>query len=563
MIDLAEWVDPACPVNWAHHLNRDLCGWWMPVVGRNGGQRVYDLCNRVHASFTHATDVTWHPPRGRRGHPHRSVRTTGVNRFFSQGLSLGTNALLGMGTTSWPDFTLSVDCQLSTQVQTDGCGLFTHHTGTFGNGLQVSVLAGFVNVAFTNGPGGSVAVPISTPFQFTISKVGTAWSWYRDGVFQETITTGGATIPGDDTQTKTVFMTPGSETDPYCYFWSGKIWKHGLTQGEIAEHYKLSMRGYPEMLNRLSEPKRWVLAFQPDHVTNVLRTPARQDETQAPVDPANPVNWEHPLNRERRLWVLGVTNSGWTGGKTWRGLVRNGRKPLDGALSSSPAGVWRRSGGYSGGVTYVTPSAGETFDCGTPVGLNGGTNCTLAGWVYKDSAGDKTYFGGVTGSGGTGGNRFAVQWHSDGVLYCVAEGSSAGFGFHQITGLSLGWHRVMLVFDGSQASNATRLRVYVNGKPQTGFTTAGTIPASLGTSTGPIVIGKGGDLAFGSGSQAYSDVTFWSRSLSAQDASLDYQLSRQGYPGALNRLPASTAFSWAEMPTPSYRPLFISRRLGR
>jgi hypothetical protein len=252
------------------------------------------------------------------------------------------------------------------------------------------------------------------------------------------------------------------------------------------------------------------------------------------VDPASPVNWQHPLNRERRLWLLGVPNSGWWGGVTWRSLVRGSRRAFDGALSGTV--TWRRSGGHLGGSIHVRPAASATVDCGTPPGLNGATKASMACWIHKSASGDIATFGGATGPL-SGGNRWVVQWHSDGTMYIVSEDTSPG-GFGSLAGLSLGWHRVMVVFDGAGADNASRLKLYVDGVQRTlAFTS--TIAATLGN-VGPLVLGKGSATYFGTGTQAYNDFSFWSRTLSPAEAIQDWKACRLGYPAALRRLNAFT-----------------------
>ena len=52
------------------------------------------------------------------------------------------------------------------------------------------------------------------------------------------------------------------------------------------------------------------------------------------------------------------------------------------------------------------------------------------------------------------------------------------------------WHNVCMVYDGTQAGNSTRLKIYIDGVQDTGVTYAGTIPASMPSgSTGVMYLG--------------------------------------------------------------------------
>ena len=44
-------VNASNPVNWDHPLNRGLVSWWLPLPGRQGGLRLWDLCGRNHCSL--------------------------------------------------------------------------------------------------------------------------------------------------------------------------------------------------------------------------------------------------------------------------------------------------------------------------------------------------------------------------------------------------------------------------------------------------------------------------------------------------------------------------------
>jgi hypothetical protein len=73
------------------------------------------------------------------------------------------------------------------------------------------------------------------------------------------------------------------------------------------------------------------------------------------------------------------------------------------------------------------------------------------------------------------------------VTFTVADSSTADFGRVNDAN-DTNWHMATLVFDGTQASNATRLVAYIDGVPQTlAFT--GTIPATTTPNTRPWYLG--------------------------------------------------------------------------
>jgi len=93
----------------------------------------------------------------------------------------------------------------------------------------------------------------------------------------------------------------------------------------------------------------------------------------------------------------------------------------------------------------------------------------------------------------------------------VNRGVSSG------TSLTTGtWHHVTVVYDGSGAANADRLKFYIDGTAKT-ITFTGTIPAATIDSTGALNVGKfGGSLTRYLGGRA-DEPSFWSIALSADN----------------------------------------------
>jgi len=134
-------------------------------------------------------------------------------------------------------------------------------------------------------------------------------------------------------------------------------------------------------------------------------------------------------------------------------------------------------------------------------------------------------------------HAFIVTPFTDGNVY-----GSFGANFGRFVNNDTSWHRMLISFDGTQSTNATRLQMYLDGLPQT-LTFTGTIPSAIPALSQAFQIGRDvGNNRWSSG--AFDDATVWLRPLSAREAFMDCELSRLGYPGALNRFrPTSSLFN--------------------
>lgn len=240
---------------------------------------------------------------------------------------------------------------------------------------------------------------------------------------------------------------------------------------------------------------------------------------------------KHPLNEGRVLWLQGLTTE-LTGGPQWFDTARNN----PGTLTNGP--VWTPTP-YGAGITAASGSS-QMVDCGTPAGLNGATKAVLSAWVYKP---DNSVTAGLGASGGStgGGDRFSFFWYTDGTGYFSAENGSAAYGFVSIP---VGWRRVCAAYDGTAGGNSTRLRVWVDGVPQT-LSFTGTIPATLSSIVGPFTVGRDSSTRYCDGT--YPDVSLWlGRAWSDADAALDFDQSLRGNPDTLRRaVPRVAVFSGA------------------
>jgi hypothetical protein len=139
----------------------------------------------------------------------------------------------------------------------------------------------------------------------------------------------------------------------------------------------------------------------------------------------------------------------------------------------------------------------DYVDCGDTGILNGGTELTVSGW-FKTTNTNLTQILFSTFLGKT----YAEMSLISGGLYCwIGNGTSTSIGISNDT-----WFHLTMVFDGSQSTDGTRLKVYKNGSLLT-WSTVRTIPTTLGTSTNPTYIGARNGATEFSGN--IDEVAFW------------------------------------------------------
>lgn len=205
-----------------------------------------------------------------------------------------------------------------------------------------------------------------------------------------------------------------------------------------------------------------------------------------------------------------------------------------------PDGIGHHPGEASGGVgTYasqygVVPTfdaSDDTINMGTIADWNGKTYGTLVGAMYRASTSVTCGFGGANGnSAATVGSRFSFAWLHDGNLYfSVNNAGSATYGFLSLN--TTGWQHVAAIYDGSQSTNATKLRLYLNGVAQSPSYN-GTIPTSYSANPlNPFVWGRDSSNRQIGGSVHHS--LLFDAILSAAEIQLCYQEWLMGFPTLL------------------------------
>lgn len=185
---------------------------------------------------------------------------------------------------------------------------------------------------------------------------------------------------------------------------------------------------------------------------------------------------------------------------------------INGILVNSPTwNTWQ--GGRALTFTAVS-SQYVAFPVDTNALFNGATQLTLSGWFKRTTATASPNSSTVSVSCRTGGgtNGVYVGFFWDGRLYVIARNSNNAAGYIELNDTKR--YHVTMVFDGSGTGDTGRLKLYLNGIPQT-LTYTNTVQTSI-TTTGALSIG------FDTAGTAYdngeiTDVRIYNRALSAYE----------------------------------------------
>ena len=156
-----------------------------------------------------------------------------------------------------------------------------------------------------------------------------------------------------------------------------------------------------------------------------------------------------------------------------------------------------------------------------PAGIAGATSLSYSLWFRRKTINVLGPFFGV-GVASSENNRFVFQAWSDTQIYVATAASTWG----NFTSNDLLWHHIVISYNGNGGSNATRLQVYFDGKPQS-LSFTGTIGATIGTPTS-LRIGRTHTAANAYGSGIMDDLQIRLRTTSANEAAQLYQLGRGG-----------------------------------
>lgn len=320
-------VDLANAVNWEHPLNWGRVLWlYTPdSVGGGAGNRWNDLVGKNHGTLVNGP--AWVP--GSPGYPGQSLGFDGADDYVQvtpQPVA-GSSAQSAAAWVYLPATPTAFRYCLTrgNRAANWSAGVSTTSTGT----SQVAVIAGDIQhnatglttltagwhlLGFDWAPGGPVRV----------------WADGRlDGASGNTT----GNLRSDAVGWLWGHSYTASE------FWLGRIgegWVYNrlLSAGEWAEAYRQAVLGHPDTLLRTSSRRNRGFAYIQASSTPVAAyTPVRRG--QGPVDLANAIDWEHPLNRGKVLWLYTPDSVGGGAGNRWNDLA--GRN--HGTLTNGPAWV--------------------------------------------------------------------------------------------------------------------------------------------------------------------------------------------------------------------------------
>lgn len=138
------------------------------------------------------------------------------------------------------------------------------------------------------------------------------------------------------------------------------------------------------------------------------------------------------------------------------------------------------------------------------------TQASISFWAKRSSG---THYIAV-GASGSSTRRFYVTDHADGNLYAMCSNGTGTFGSVASTSVLNQWNHYVVSFDGTQATDALKLKLWLNGVQQT-LALTGPIPSALPNSLqGPFRIGVLGS-TYCTGQ--YDSVQPFSRPLVQQD----------------------------------------------
>lgn len=252
-----------------------------------------------------------------------------------------------------------------------------------------------------------------------------------------------------------------------------------------------------------------------------------------------PIDWGHPL--ARGLVSLWIPLPAWSGGSRLFDLCKRN----DGTLTNSM--TWSSGGCPVGfGSTRVTTGASTSYVPATVPSL---TDYTISTWFR----GLRKNFYAPLGHGYDGAFSFGAFSFSEssGVL-------TAGWRvlYNIISGTTLPdweWTHLVGVREGSTS------RLYQNGV----LTASSGSVDTTATGTAFTAAGMRGGTSTSTSTCEYGSTALYNRAMSADEIRLDYDLSRRGYPGFLNRVrPATLHGPGAASPPPPAPPMLLLTGVG-
>ena len=162
----------------------------------------------------------------------------------------------------------------------------------------------------------------------------------------------------------------------------------------------------------------------------------------------------------------------------------------------------------------------EYFDCGDVDFSDGLSGFSASAWVYPTVLGnDDGFFGKSNG----GNDRFvlAVRNGDGGVIGAVCNGA-ASYAYTGDGKLALTtWAHVLMVFDGTGATDADKFKIYVNGSNEA-LTFNASPPTTMPTNNISLKLGREPDNALRFFNGNIGEIKMWNRALTATEILAEY-----------------------------------------
>jgi len=160
-------------------------------------------------------------------------------------------------------------------------------------------------------------------------------------------------------------------------------------------------------------------------------------------------------------------------------------------------------------------------------GIEGVSQLTYSMWFKRIAVNARVFLSKTTATGSDA-NRIVIEAWTDGMVYLEPSNGNTSYGYFASNDTN--WHHVVMVFDGTQSTNPTRLKGYLDGVEQT-LSFLGTIGSTTSAgATGNLFIGALNateGMFYTNGT--IDEVRIWNRSLTADEVSQLYMSNLQKF----------------------------------
>jgi hypothetical protein len=150
------------------------------------------------------------------------------------------------------------------------------------------------------------------------------------------------------------------------------------------------------------------------------------------------------------------------------------------------------------------------------------TQFTISAWIKRANPLSKF----ILYQGANINDDVSFELWDDGNAYFEVGNGSNSYGY--VANTSVNWQQLVMVFDGTQSSNNTRLKAFINSIPQS-LNYVSTIPSTSGPSNSVFSIGNsqgiGGNFSTGN----IASVQIYNRALSSEEVLQNYEALKSRY----------------------------------